>query len=69
MELTPPLRIFTFHKPALYGTMLRTFRARGPRRPQGKVSNMKSDVPDPDFDLKGLELRRAPDNKQYRRTP
>ena len=29
--------------------------------PQGKVSEMKIDVPNPDFDFKELEFKRAPD--------
>jgi len=32
--------------------------------PRGKASDMKIDVPNPDFDFKELEFRRAPDNKQ-----
>jgi CubicO group peptidase (beta-lactamase class C family) len=31
--------------------------------PQGKVSEMKIDVPNPDFDFKELEFKRAPDAK------
>jgi CubicO group peptidase (beta-lactamase class C family) len=34
--------------------------------PQGKVSEMKIDVPNPDFDFKELEFKRAPDAKQNR---
>ncbi|HEX7318385.1 MAG TPA: serine hydrolase [Pyrinomonadaceae bacterium] len=32
--------------------------------PQGKVSEMKIDVPNPDFDFKELEFKRAPDAKR-----